>query len=81
MNDWFEIWFEDKECILETMRRNMKADLDAGYEPNGHCIRKQVVDIEEYEMKFDREVEMLKMMDEKATKHWCYLDLKKRGAI
>lgn len=81
MTDWIDIWFEDKQWIISIMKKNMQDDLDAGYDPQGHSIRKQVVEIEEYEMKFDRQAEALKHMEEKAAKHWCYIDLKKRGAI
>lgn len=78
---WFDIWFEDKCSIIDTMFRNMFADLDAGYDPQGHCIRKQVVDIEEYRMNFDRQVDRFKTMEDKAVDRWCYYDMKKRGVI
>lgn len=78
---WFNLWFNDKQSIIETMVRNMQADLDAGYNPEGHCIRKQRVDIEEYQIKFDRQLDSFKTMDDKAVERWCYYDLKKRGAI
>jgi hypothetical protein len=79
--NWIDIWFEDKQSMLEIMRHNMADDLDAGYDPNGHSIRRQVVDIEDYQAKFDREADMLKNMEPAKAKHWCYIDLKKRGAI
>lgn len=80
-NDWFGIWYDDKCAMIETMTRNMQADLEAGYNPAGHSIRKQTVEIEEYEMRFDREMELLKYMDWGKVQHWCYMDLKKRGVI
>ena len=30
-NDWFDLWFEDKQAMMGTMMRNMAADLAAGY--------------------------------------------------
>lgn len=78
---WFEIWFEDKKSILETMKRNMQADLDAGYNPNGYAIYKQILEITEYEHGFDVQIELFKLMDDKQVERWCYYDLKKRGAI
>lgn len=78
---WFEIWFEDKQSIMEIMRKNMASDLDAGYDPNGHSIRKQVVELEEYEMQFERQMEQFKYMEDSKVNRWCYYDLKKRGAI
>ena len=80
-NDWFEIWFADKQSVLETMVRNMAADLDAGYNYFGNCIRKQRSEIAEYKAQFDEECDKLKEMDEKKANRWCYIDLKKRGAI
>ena len=79
--EWFNIWFEDKKCILSTMRQNMADDIAAGYDPNGHCIRKQRVDIEEYEIKMGLEIDMFKTMEDNAVDRWCFYDLKKRGAI
>ena len=32
-------------------------------------------------LRFDAEVDHLKELDEKQCDRWCYLDLKKRGAI
>lgn len=80
-NDWFGIWFEDKKSIINTMIKNMAADLDAGYNYFGTCIRKQQEDIETYKAKFDEEMDMFKSMEEKEVNRWCFYDLKKRGAI
>lgn len=80
-NDWFEIWFEDKQSIIETMVRNMTADLDNGYNYFGNTITKQRKMIEEYKEKFDGEMKCFWMMDEKQVNKWCYYDLKRRGAI
>lgn len=81
-NDWFELWYEDKESILATMIRNMQADLDAGYNYFGNSIIKQRQDIDDYKEEFDAQMENLKMMDsDSKVNRWCYLDLKKRGAI
>lgn len=30
-NDWFDLWFEDKQAMMGAMMRNMAADLAAGY--------------------------------------------------
>lgn len=79
--DWFEIWFQDKQDMINTMRRNLQSDLEAGYDPAGHCIRKQVVELEEYEHGFDVQMDLFKNMDDAQVARWCYYDLKKRGAI
>lgn len=78
---WFEIWFEDKETMLNTMVKNMRADLDAGYNYFGNSIQKQVREIDEYKLNFDAQVDEFKYMEYKAVQRWCYYDLKKRGAI
>lgn len=84
--NWFEMWFEDKKSILETMTRNMAADLAAGYDYFGTSIQKQIEDLNEYKHRFDAEMEKLKDLStcddgEKKVNRWCYLDMKKRGAI
>lgn len=79
--DWFELWFDDRQSIVETMVRNMTADLNAGYSYFGNCITKQKQDIEAYKQETDNCMDMFKGMDEKQVSRWCYYDLKKRGAI
>lgn len=79
--NWFNIWFEDKKWIISIMHKNMTDDIAAGYDPAGHAIRKQLVDIEEYTRKMNRELDMFKTMEDNAVDRWCYYDLKKRGAI
>ena len=80
-SEWFEIWFADKQSILETMIRNMASDLEAGYSYFGNCITRQRQMIDEYKAKFDAEMEAIKQMEPSRVGHWCYFDLRKRGAI
>lgn len=80
-NDWFEIWFQDKQDMINIMSHNMAADLAAGYDYFGQCIAKQRADIEAYKADFDNTVDMFKTMEEKQVNNWCFYDLKKRGAI
>ena len=79
--DWFEIWFEDRESILSTMMRNMGADLEAGYNYFGQSIVKQRQEIQKYKDETDHTLDMFKDMDEKAVNRWCFYELKKHGAI
>lgn len=79
--DWFEIWFDDKTSIIDTMLRNMQSDLNAGYSYYGKSITDQRFMIAEYKARFELDVEKLKEMDPNKVQHWCYIDLKKRGAI
>lgn len=80
-DDWFEIWFQDREGILNTMVRNLTADLKAGYDYFGQSITKQRREIEEYKQETDRQMDKFKDMDEKAVNRWCFYELKKHGAI
>lgn len=79
--EMFEMWYADKQCMVETMRRNMADDLKAGYDPDGACITSQRREINEYQSKFDTECDFLQAMDNTAAERWCYIDLKRRGAI
>lgn len=79
--NWFEIWYEDKQSILDTMVRNMASDLDHGYDYFGKSIREQREDIDRYKTQFDEEMKGFRTMDESKIQHWCYYDLKRRGAI
>jgi len=78
---WFEMWFNDKQSLLETMIKNMQADLDAGYNYFGNSIKGQRKAIDEYKAEFDSQVDAFKAMEEKQVERWCYYDMKKRGAI
>ena len=80
-NDWLEIWFEDKNSIIDAMVRNMAADLNAGYDYFGQSIKMQRHEIARYKKQMDLEIDKFKDMDEKAVMRWCYYDMKKRGAI
>lgn len=79
--DWFEIWECDKQSVLDTMIRNMTADLDAGYDYFGQSITNQRAMIEDYKKSIDDAYDSFKYMDEDEVNRWCFYDLKKRGAI
>lgn len=81
MNDWMKIWIEDKQSIIDTMIRNMKSDLEAGYDPYGKSITQQRKDIQTYTRKFSDDMEKLSEMDPNKVQHWCYIQLLKAGAI
>lgn len=80
-DNWFEIWFADKEAMLETMVRNMASDLENGYNYFGKCITGQRTDIENYQNKFDAEMDSFKAMNDDQVNRWCFYDMKKRGVI
>lgn len=79
--DYFEMWFEDKNAILNTMVRNLQADLEAGYDYFGNSVTNQRKAIEEYKEKFDNETDTFKTMSIEDANRWCFYDMKKRGAI
>ena len=80
-NDWFDLWFKDKQSMMQTMVRNMTSDLDAGYDFFGKAIQNQIQAINDYKSQFDVEMDRFKTMDEKAVNRWCFYDMKKRGVI
>ena len=79
--DWFELWNADKQSILETMIRNLHADLEAGYNFRGNCVQRQLNDITSYQLRYNAEMDGFKAMTEDEVNRWCFYDLKKRGAI
>lgn len=79
--DYFKLWVEDKQSILETMIRNLTADLKANYNYFGNSVRRQRGEIDAYKYLFDVQMDYLKTLTEKQADHWCKLDLIKRGAI
>ena len=79
--NWFEVWYDDKTSMVETMVGNMTADLSAGYNYFGNCIRTQIEQIEAYKREFDAQLIAFADMDEGKRNRWCYYDLLRRGAI
>lgn len=79
--DWFELWRADRESMLNTMVRNMVADLNAGYDYYGKSITEQRKDIEQFKANFDADMDKIGKMEPNKVQHWCYLRLLKLGAI
>lgn len=80
-DDWFEMWHLDKEVILNTMVRNMTADLECGYDYFGKSITEQREAIEAYKAKFDAEVISFAEKTDEQRNKWCYYDMLRRGVI
>lgn len=81
MGKWQEIFIADKESMIDTMFINLTADIEAGYNPNGACVRAQREAIEAYKEQFKAELDALALMDNAKAERWCYYNLKKRGVI
>lgn len=79
--DYFDLWLEDKRSIIDTMIRNMTADLDAGYNYFGNSITKQRQDIEDYKKQLDEQMEKFHEWEPDKIGRWCYFDMKRSGAI
>ena len=79
--DWFELWVADRESMLDTMVRNMRDDLDAGYDYFGKSITRQREEIERFKTEFDADMDKVGEMEPARVQHWCYIRLKKLGAI
>ena len=80
-DDWFEMWHLDKEVILNTMVRNMTADLECGYDYFGKSITEQREAIETYKAKFDDELMSFAEKTDEQRNKWCYYDMLRRGVI
>ena len=80
-DDWFDIWFEDRKSVLDTMVRNMGSDLANGYDYFGESCVRQRRDIKNYSDETNRTLDMFKAMDDVAVNRWCFYDMKKRGVI
>lgn len=78
---WFDMWYSDKQNMLDTMIRNMQADLDCGYDYFGKSITSQRDMIDEYKKNFDAQMDKFKEMEDNVVNRWCYYDMKKRGVI
>lgn len=79
--DWFEVWEEYIQGVIRSMYRNLSADLDNGYNPLGACIRQQKELIAEYEREYDDNLRKFREMNDEEIRHFCFYDLKLRGAI
>lgn len=79
--NWFEMWFQDKTSMLDTMMSNMFSDLNNGYDWFGKSITNQRNMIDEYKKEFDEQMDKFKEMEDNAVNRWCYYDMKKRGVI
>lgn len=78
---WQDMWISDKRSMVETMLRNIAADIAAGYNPVGDCIKRQREELRKYEEQFDRELMALADMTEEKAERWCKYDLIRRGAV
>lgn len=81
MYKWFNIWLDDKKSVLDTMVKNLMADLDAGYDYFSYSVSQQRRLIDSYKEDFDRELRNLSDMDCSKAERWCYVDLRRRGTI
>ena len=80
-NDWYELWRSDKDSIITTMVSNLHADLQAGYQPTGDSVGRQLATIADYRFNVNVQVGRLLNMSFDERNRWCFNDLLKRGAI
>lgn len=81
LSDWFPLWHEDKQSILDTMVKNLQADLNAGYDYLGNSATSQRQAIDAYKDQMDEEMKAFRTMTGSQVSHWCFYDMKRRGAI
>lgn len=79
---WFEAWYTDKKVLIQTMIENMKADIAAGYNPNGECVGKQSAAIDAANTELNNQLDVFtEFNDDTKIDRWCYHDMLKRGVI
>lgn len=79
---WFEMWKSDKISMIETMLKNVHADLECGYNYFGNCIQNQLKTIRDYQNKFNATLDKFtEFNDDSKIERYCYHDLIKRGVI
>ncbi len=79
--NWFEMWFSDKKCMIAIMYSNLMSDLNAGYNPIGDIIKNQKAMIANYEKQLEKQLEKFASMTDENVNKWCFYDMKNRGVI
>lgn len=79
--DYFKLWYEDKRSILETMNKNMYADIEVGYDINGDNIKGQLKAIDDYSIDINCHLLQFSSMSNKEVQRWCKYDMIRRGVI
>ena len=79
--EWYNIWIDDKKAMIETMVKNMAADLNAGYSYFGNSIQEQKRKLEAYEKEYHEQLMAFATMKDGEVDRWCYFDILRRGVI
>ena len=80
-NDWFDLWRSDKDAMIRTMVSNLHADLEAGYQPTGDSVGRQLATIADYRNNVNVQIMRLLNMAPDQRGRWCFDDMKRRGTI
>lgn len=81
-NSFFRMWCDDYDSMIETMVNNRNADINAGYNPLGDCIKRQNAEIEEYKEKYYQKLfDFVFFKNAEQVNNWCFIDMLKRGVI
>lgn len=79
--DWFEVWCEDWEGLLQTQGRIIQSELEAGHSWSSRHVQHEVEILEQWDREYRYNLGRFAEMTEGQVKRWCYFDLLKRGAI
>ena len=79
--EWFDLWRSGKDTILRTMVSNLHADLEAGYQPTGDSVGRQLATIADYRNNTNVQIMRLLNMTPEARDRWCFDDMLKHGTI
>lgn len=79
--EWLELWIEERKSMLETISRNIEADIRAGYPLTSKAVTEGRALYERTYEKYKNDLrEAFKMIPAESNR-WAYMDLKARGWI
>lgn len=79
--DWVGMLLDDIDSIENCMRRNMQSDIEAGYNPAGLAIRREIEELNDYIEYKNNTIIKIRDMDENKAQRWAYWELVRKGAI
>ena len=79
--NYFNLWIEYTDGLRAVMLRNLKNDIEAGYNPQGAACVAQAAAIREHDNNIAEALALFRTLPDAAINHYCKFDLMRRGAI
>ena len=79
--NYFDLWIEYTGGLRAVMIRNLKSDIECGYDPQGAACRAQAAAIREHDNNISEALALFRTLPDAAINHYCRFDLLRRGAI